>query len=403
MISDATRPLGSEAVGLGSASGRIVAQDIEAGESVPGFDNSAMDGFAVRSRDLALATDAAPVALRVVGESRAGSPSTRKIKGGEAIAISTGAPVPEGGDAVVPVEAVLESRAGGEVSVVSPVEAGRHIRLAGEDVARGELVLSRGDLIGPTQLGVLASIGCDPVEVAIEPRVSLLTTGDELVTARESLPTGGVRDTNAYAIPALVEACGGLFERHSRIGDDADATREAIAESLEADLVCVCGGMSVGRHDHTRTALRDLGVQEVFWRVDLRPGRPVWFGVAPSGSLVFGLPGNPVSSLVGFLLFVRRSLNQMLGATERHSFKAGLDPAARRDGLLSRRGTNALRCQLFGGPDGLLLRPTGSQGSHILTSMRSADCLALVPGDWNGQDPVSAELLPGRRFGPDHP
>jgi molybdopterin molybdotransferase len=156
--------------------------------------------------------------------------------------------------------------------------------------------------------------------------------------------------------------------------------------------------MSVGNHDHVKAALRDLGVREVFWRVDIRPGRPIWFGVAPSGSLVFGLPGNPVSSLVGFLLFVRRSLALMLGGNMEFSFKAGLDPVARQEGLLSARRTNALRCQLFGDPDGLTLRPTGSQGSHILTSMRSADCLALVPGAWNGRDPVTAELLPGARI-----
>lgn len=395
LVSDSAGPLGSEPVALDHAFGRVLARDIEARESVPGFDNSAMDGVAVRSEDLKRASIDGPVTLTLLDESRAGSPAAKRVGDGGAVAISTGAPVPEGADAVVPLEEIVEGGSGREVTVVAAAEPGQHVRRAGEDVDLGELVLSKGEEVGSTQLGVLASVGEDPVEVAVRPRVRLLTTGDELAAAGDELPVGGVRDTNAYAIPSLVGTYGGTFEGHSRIGDDAGATEAAIAGSLAVDVVCICGGMSVGKHDHVRPALERLGVREVFWRVDMRPGRPIYFGVAPGGSLVFGLPGNPVSALVGFVLFVRRALDLMLGRLARPTFSARLDPAAREKGLISARGTNALRCQLFGRPDGLVLRPTGPQGSHILTSMRKADCLALVPGDWNGQDPVMAELLPG--------
>ncbi len=220
--------------------------------------------------------------------------------------------VPEGADAVVRVEDTDAGTA--TVAVRVAVEAGKDIRRSGEDIVAGETVLRAGAEVGPAEAGVLASVGLTEVACTARPRVTVLTTGDELQEPGEPLRPGGIRNSNAHSIAALVERSGASLLAAEIVADDLEATERALKLALVGDLTVICGGVSVGEHDHVRPALAGLGVEQVFWRVALRPGAPTYFGVAPSGALAFGLPGNPVSAMVTFLLFVRPAIGAMLGA-----------------------------------------------------------------------------------------
>ena len=317
LVADSVERLESERAALGDALGRVLAEDVTSAESVPGFDNSAMDGFAVKAVDTAGAAPGAPVRLKVVDESRAGRPAISGVRAGEAIRISTGAMLPEGADSIVRVEEASERE--GAVETEVRTEPGRDVRRAGDDIEPGDVVLRAGATIGPAELGVLASVGRDAANCARRPRVAVVTTGDELLDPSEPMTRGGVRNTNAWALPALARLAGAEPAGVGRTRDDPGVTREAIAAALAADVAVISGGVSVGEHDHVRTALAELGADQRFWGVALRPGRPTWFGVhgggpGAGGSLVFGLPGNPVSAVVTFLLFVRPALRMLQGA-----------------------------------------------------------------------------------------
>lgn len=367
-----------ERVPLESALGRTVIEPVAAAEQVPGFDNSAMDGYAVRAADLAGAADA-PVELRVVDESRAGRPGERELGPGEAAAISTGAAIPPGADAVVRVEDTGPAAgASGElVEVRASPGPGANIRRAGEDIEPGRPLVGAGTTLGAVELGVLASVGVARVRCARRPRLALLCTGDELVGVDDPLPPGGIRNSNAYSLPALARASGAEIAGIARAADDHDATVEAIEAGLDADALVVSGGVSVGEHDHVRPALAELGVEQRFWGVSLKPGKPAYFGTR-GNTLAFGLPGNPVSAYVTFLLFVRPALLALQGA----------DPAsARAEARLAEAyekptdRAHAIRCRLELSEEGWIAHPAPHQGSHVMTSLLGADALALIDAD----------------------
>ncbi len=371
-------PLEAVAVPLAQALGRFLAADVVAAGPLQAFDNSAMDGYAVRAADTAAASAAKPVSLRLGGESRAGSPATASLAPGEAVAISTGAMLPAGADAVVPLEEA--SRGGDAVAIAAPVEAGRYVRRAGEDVAAGETVLPAGRRLGPAELAIAAALGADPLQAHRRPRVALITSGDELAAPGEPLEPGMIRDSNALAVAALVELGGAEICSRARVGDDPGETEEAIAAALGADLAIVCGGVSVGEHDHVKAAFESLGVERAFWRVALKPGGPTWFG-SHGQTLVFGLPGNPVSAFVTFTLLVRPALAALGGGS----------PDARRttatlatDYEKPHRRAEAIRCRLELSERGWLAHPAPRQGSHVLSSLLGADCLALIPAAARG-------------------
>ena len=401
IVLERTVPLAAEEVALAHALGRVLAADVVSPGPVPAFDNSAMDGYAVRAEDLDAAAGEAAVLLRVVGESRAGHPAEGGLGPGEAIAISTGAAIPDGADAVVRVEDTSPGEGG--VQILRPVPTGANVRRAGEDIRAGETVLTRGVQVGPFELGVLASIVEGSVGCATRPRVGMLFTGDELTQPGDPATAGSVRNTNAFVLPALARLAGAHLERVSTVGDDRAATRGALERLRDCDVVVVCGGVSVGSHDHVRPALEDLGARQLFWGIALRPGRPTWFGeLASSGAgptLVFGLPGNPVSALVTFLLLVRPCLRALSGA----------DPAATRITAVLDAGyekppgrTHAVRCLVRAQADGWHATTTGPQGSHVLTSMLGADGLAMIPAESHGigaGEPVTVELLPALSAG----
>lgn len=380
-----------EPVALGAALGRVLAAPVAAADDVPGFDNSALDGYAVRAADTSGATTAAPCPLELVGESRAGHPSDAEVGSGQAIAISTGAAIPTGADAIVRVEDTEEGE--GRVLIGAEVAAGTAVRRAGEDVRSGSPVLEPGVRLGAAEIGALAAVGLGEVGCARSPRVSFLVTGDELVEPGAPLGPGQIRNSNAYALPPLALEAGGQPEPVAMAGDDRAATREALERALAADVVVVSGGVSVGEHDHVRPALESLGVEQVFWGVALRPGKPTYFGVAPGGALVFGLPGNPVSAMVTFVLFARPALLAMQGA----------DPGAGRLVATlavpyekSATRAEAIRVRLAAGEAGWVATPTGPQGSHVLTSMLGADGLAFAPAGRDvieAGEPLEVELL----------
>lgn len=393
LVLEQVSPLGSEQVPLRAALGRVLAQAVESGDDVPAFDGSAMDGFAVRAEDTQGARPDGAVRLRVVDASRAGRPAGRSVEPGQTIAISTGAALPDGADAVVRVEDT-RSTADGSVEVLCEVGVGRDVRYASEDIRAGSVVCPSGTPLGPAELGVLASVGRSAVSCHRRPRVRVLTTGDELLDPDEPLRAGGVRNSNIYSIPALAQQEGAEVVGLGSAVDELEATRAAIGEALASDVAVICGGVSVGAHDHVKRALAELGVQELFWRVALKPGGPTWFGSHANG-LVFGLPGNPVSAMVTFILFVRPAL-LVLG---------GSRPERRRTTAVIDRGyektpgrAHAIRCRTELREDGWHVDPHDRQGSHVLTSMLGADALAIIPAA-SGNVPAGAhvhiELLPG--------
>jgi len=383
-------PTAAQNVRLGEALGRWLALDAVADGQFQPFDNSAMDGFAVRAAEVAGAGPGSPVPLTVVDESRAGHPATHAVKPGEAIAISTGAVLPAGADAVVRVEDTeLEA---GHVLIGAAVAPGENVRRAGEDIAAGDVVLPAGTELGPAELGALATIGLDPVPVHRRPRVGVVTSGDELVPAGMPLRPGQIHDSNSQTVPALVRLAGGEVVTTRHAPDNPRGTRAALLRALEADVTIVCGGVSVGEHDHVKDALADLDAEQVFWRVALKPGGPTWFGVR-NDTLVFGLPGNPVSVMATFLLFVRPALLALSGGgpgARRVTARLGADYEKPTD------RAHAARCRLDLDERGWVATPLPRQGSHVLTSMIAADCLALIPTETallRAGDAVEVELL----------
>ena len=288
------RPLPDEDVAVADAAGRVLAADAIARVDLPPFPSSAMDGYAVRAADT-------PGTLAVVGQSAAGRPADGPLTAGEAITISTGAVVPGGADAVVPVERTQSSEGSVEVERVAP---GENVRPRGGDTAAGAVVVPAGTTCGPAQLGALAAAGLETVRCARRPRVAVLATGSELRRPGERLGPGQIYESNTVMLAAQLRRAGAEPEVHAAVADDADATRAALERGLEADLLLTSGGVSVGEHDLVRGLLAEIGVVEVFWRVAVKPGKPVAFSTR-GATLVFGLPGNPVSSFVGFELFVR--------------------------------------------------------------------------------------------------
>lgn len=389
------RRLGAEAVPLNEALGRVLGEPVRSADDVPPFDNSAMDGFAVRAVDTAGASSETPIELRLVGESRAGAPTDRRVAPGEAIRISTGAMLPEGADAVVRMEEA--NVAGDAVAVRIAVDPGHDARRVGEDVRAGDEVVAAGTRLGPAELGVLASVGVDEVRAVRRPVANVLTTGDELVPPGRALPPGGIRNTNAHTVPAQARMAGCRVSWTSTVPDEAGATEHAVSLGLAADLLVICGGVSVGTHDHVKPVLGKLGVVERFWGVALRPGRPTWFGVAERDghrTLVFGLPGNPVSAMITFHLLARPAIEAMLGRTAEPRERIRATLAERYEKLPGR--LHAVRCTLELREDGWQARPTGPQGSHVLTSMLGAEALAMIEadrGDVEAGETVEVERL----------
>jgi molybdopterin molybdotransferase len=364
-VLDNVRPLGDETVAIGDASGRILARDALARTDLPPFPSSAMDGFAVRASETPAAL---PIAFRVA----AGTPPPGPLPQASTAEISTGGAVPDAADAVVPIEDVVV-RDG--VVDVPAARSGAHVRPRGGDVREGAVVVAAGVRLGPAQVGALAAAGVADVRCFVQPRVVILATGSELRPAGEPLAPGQIYESNRTMLAASLSSTG-VVEQLPVVADDEAAHRAALERGLEADVLVTTGGVSVGPHDLVRRALEELGVREVFWGVAVKPGKPLSFGVR-GRTLVFGLPGNPVSSLVGATLFVRPALLALQGAADPHPrygtgiLATTLRRSSARDEFVRARRTLA--------GDTATLEPVSGQESHMIVRAAAADALVHVP------------------------
>jgi molybdopterin molybdotransferase len=366
-VLELARPLPAEVVAIAEASGRVSAEDVRARVDLPPFASSAMDGFALRASD-------APGTLRVVGESAAGQPFGSGVGPGCAVVISTGAVVPEETDSVVPIENVVQHD--NTVEVAQSVEPGAHVRPRGGDVGTGQVVVRAGVRLTPARLAAAGASGVAELRCARRPSVAVLATGSELVDPGEALRPGQIYETNGLMLSSALTAEGADVLLEPPVADDRQALREALERGLAADVLVTSGGVSVGPHDLVRRIEAELGVEEVFWRVAVKPGKPVSFAVR-GGSLVFGLPGNPVSSLVASELFVKPALRAFQGAA---------DPLPRLEvGRLASalRRNDArdafVRARTRVDPDGVVLEPLSGQESHMIARAAAADALVHVP------------------------
>ncbi len=366
-----------ERVGFRDAIGRVLAADVTAPFSLPRFTNSAMDGFAVRAADIANA----PVRLSVSGIVRAGEAAATPVAPGEAVQIMTGAPLPSGADTVVPVEQT-SGYGGDTVEVRTSIPADRNVRHAGEEVEAGATVIAAGTRVGPAELGVIASLGFAEVDVFARPRIAIFGTGDELREPGTPLGDGEIYNSNLWVLSDLAQRAGADVVEARIVRDDADALRDFLAAALACDVVVSSGGVSMGEHDLVRGALSSLGVEERFWKVAQKPAKPLAFGVRDA-TLVFGLPGNPVSSAIAFLEYVHDALIRLQGGAPTPPERARLaapfpcDPGKHRF--------------LFGAFDATgAVRPSTRLGSHMLSAGLGADALIGVPP---GAEPLPVGAL----------
>ncbi|MGI8887042.1 MAG: molybdopterin molybdotransferase MoeA [Gaiellaceae bacterium] len=378
-ILERSKPLSSEIVPLERVVGRVVAEPALARADLPPFPSSAMDGFAVRGVET---PGTLPIALRVA----AGSPSSGRLEWGSAAAIATGGSVPEGADTIVPVEQVVEEN--GHVRIAEPARADAHIRPRGGDVREGEVVLPAGVRIGPAQIGALAAAGVAEVRCFRRPRVSVLATGSELRAPGETLAPGQIFESNRATIAAVLDASGAEVDLLPVVRDDESAHRDALERALAADVLVSSGGVSMGPHDLVRRVAGELGVEEIFWGVAVKPGKPLSFGIRED-TLAFGLPGNPVSALVGALVFVRPALLALQGLSDpRPRFQVGrIEIAVRRN----EHRDEFIRARLAVDERGVVLEPVTGQESHMIVRAAAADALLHVPrgaGEIATGDPV---------------
>jgi molybdopterin molybdotransferase len=388
IILDHVAPLGAERVALLDAVGRVLAEDLTSPSDLPAWDNSAMDGYAVRAADAA-----AGASLPLTAYVPAGAPGAAPLAPGSAAKILTGAPLPAGADTVVPFEQAEEQ--GGTVRATGPVRAGANVRRRGEDLRAGELALRAGTVLGAAEVSWLATASRLVLPVHRRPRIAILSTGDELVSPGEPLGPGKIHDSNAFAVAAAVRQAGGEPLLLGIARDDREALRERLVEGLRADALVTTAGVSIGDRDYVREVLGDLGVRQVFWKVEIRPGGPTAFALRGT-TPVFSLPGNPVATLLMFDQLVRPALLKLAGrrVVLRPVHRAVFQEELRRKA--GRAGFVRVRLERRGGE--LLAFSAGVQDTGILKTMLRADGVAVVPadqGDLHPGTPLDVQIVAG--------
>ena len=392
LVLDGLEPVGTERVPLAAAAGRVAAEDASSAVDLPPFDRSAMDGYAIR------AADTSPgVALRLAPEVAAGEVPAAPLEPGTAAPVSTGAAIPAGADAILQSE--LAAVDDGRVAPAEAIPVGMHIRRRGEDLRAGDVLAPAGSVLSLPRISALASAGVGEVAVHRRPRLHLLVTGSELLPLGAPPEPGKIHESNGLMVRLLAARAGVELTDHGVIGDDRDATLAAVEAGLGGDVLVVSGGVSVGPHDHVRPAFLECGVDEVFWRVKIKPGKPIWFGrttrTTPSSgtggsTLVFGLPGNPLSTIVCFCVFIEPALRRLQG--ERDA-RPRLEPGRLTAAATASDGrTTFLTAALRRGDDGVLeATPTERQGSHMTGALGESEGFAVAP-DAAGELPAGARV-----------
>ncbi len=390
-VLDRAKPLAPEEVELLFSWRRVLAADIYAGHNVPPVDNSAMDGYAVRSVDLKDAGPDTPVRLKVVGEVAAGSAYTAVLGAGEAVSIMTGSPIPKGADAIVPVE--YTNQAENRVSLYLRPHPGDHIRQAGEDLKQGNLILQKGQTIAAAQLGILASLGISRVKVVKRPRIAILATGSELQALGASAQENHIYNSNSYTLTAQALDAGGEPLNLGIAADDIAELEQILAKTQDCQILITSGGVSMGKYDLMQEVLKGLGMELVFWKVAIKPGKPILFGRWDE-KLVFGLPGNPVASMVTFEEFIRPTIYKMLG--KKQILPDYIEAISTEDIKKKLGRKHLLRVSLTLKEGRFYATTTGQQGSGMLSSMSGADGLMIIPEDSagiNAGEKVTVQLL----------
>jgi len=374
IVLDSVRPLESETVELKDCYGRVLTEDIYSDCDIPAFDYSAMDGYAVRHLNTRGASSDSPVYLRLIGEIRAGGEFSGMVGDGEAVKIMTGAPIPDGADAVIMVE---YTRTEGErVAVLQGVEEGENIRRAGEDVKKSALVIRRGTRLNPAHAGMLAALGRNVVNVRRRPRIAILVTGDEVIMPDEEIVPGKVRNANAFSLCGQIIKAGAIPVDMGIARDRLDDLRTKLSTCLDHDVIVTSGGVSMGEYDLVRDVLLELGLKQGFYKVAMRPGKPNLFGIIDNKP-VFGLPGNPVSCMIGFEVFVRPAILRMLGQDEDDMVEVD---AYLEEDVKKKKGLRFfIRAQTRWENGRYVTKTTGPQGSGMLSSMVLANSLMILP------------------------
>jgi molybdopterin molybdotransferase len=375
-ILDSVDIIGTEKVKLLDTLDSVLAEDVYSDIDIPPFDNSGVDGYAVKFEDIKNASQNFPIVLQSIANIPAGSYFEGEIKNGQCASIMTGAPIPKGTDAVVMVENTEQT--GDNVTIFSSVKNGENVRRSGEDIKKDTQVLKKGTVLRPAEIGVLASLGKSEVLIYKKPVVAVLCTGDELIDPDEKLSIGKIRNTNTYTLISQIKKVGAIPLSLGVAKDTKSDVEEKLKKGLSADVIITSAGVSVGKYDYVKTVLEELGMKSLFWKIAIRPGKPVVFGLIDKKP-VFGLPGNPVSSMLGFELFVRPALLKMMGKKKLKrpevqakllgniEKKAGLEFFIR--GIAEKTS------------DGWTVKKTGAQGSNILTSMSLANCLIVLSSE----------------------
>ncbi len=390
-ILNAARPLGTTETPLLASLGSFLAEDVTADIDLPPFDNSAVDGYAVRSEDTAGASAASPVLLREIGDVAAGGTPEGAVTAGTACRIMTGAPLPEGADAVVMIEDTRREPAAAGKAFVAVYEAAareQHVRRAGEDLRAGARALQAGTRIRPPEIAMLATMGRAMVRIGRVPRVAVFSTGDELVdiSAGTIPPPGKIRDSNRYTLAAMVRDAGGQIHSIGRLPDDPEATEEALRTASDpatgADVIMTAGGVSVGDRDYVKPVVEKLGALTL-WKVAIKPGKPLAFGQI-GNALFFGLPGNPISAMVTFELFARPALLQMAGGAGQYLHRRTVEAALTEDVPHMPGRREYVRASTEWRNGGFEASPSDKQGSGMLQSAIAANSLAVIPEDSAG-------------------
>ncbi len=388
IILDEINVTGCENIGIFDSYGRVIAEDIYAPWDLPPWDNSAMDGFAVRADDLLKKSgESHTKKLKVIEDLPAGYMAKKEVRTGEAIRIMTGAPLPKGSDTVVMVEHTEGT--GGDVTILEEIKKGQNVRPRGEDIKKGELILKKGLTIRPAEVGMLAAMGKADLSVYCKPKVAVMSTGDELVEVDKittdgsvsKLPEGKIVDSNSYTVFSQVLAAGAIPCRLGIVRDTKEALKNKIEEAMSADVIISTGGVSVGDYDFVKDVLDEIGAVMKFWKVAIKPGKPLAFGMIQNKPY-FGLPGNPVSSMVAFEEFVRPALLKMMGKPD--IFKNTVDARLTEEVRKKPGRTNFIQSCLRKENGDLLVTPIKIRGSGVMNSMVRANSLIVLPKESSG-------------------